>query len=162
MFDTEWVLTEWSLLWEGLKGRPLRLQFCSITCTGVDTAKWEGGATASVALRHITTQCFSCRLYRAEVQRGQERQAAALEEEVTGHVRWLWHVSSLLGLHLCVREFSFQTGPASSPSSSVSSPATGHLNWCVSAEGYPWVVKESPGERLLQKRREESMSPPQQ
>lgn len=87
MFDTEWVLTEWSLLWEGLKGRPLRLQFCSITCTGVDTAKWEGGATASVALRHITTQCFSCRLYRAEVQRGQERQAAALEEEVPGHVR---------------------------------------------------------------------------
>ena len=161
MFDTEWVLTEWSLLWEGLQGRPPPLQFCSITCTGVDTAEREGGATASMALRHITAQCFSCRLYRAEVQRGQERQAAALEEEVPGQVQWLWHVSSLPGLHLCVHETSFQTGPASSTSSSVSSPATGHLNWCVSAEGFSWVVKESPGGRLLQKWREESMSPPQ-
>lgn len=160
MFDTEWALTEWSLLWEGLQGRPPLLQSCSITCTGVDTAEREGGATASVALRHITAQCFSSRLYRAEVQRGQERQAAALEDEVPGHVQWLWHVSSLPGLHLCVHESSFQTGPASSTSSSASSPATGHLNWCMSAEGFSWVVKESPGGRLLQKWREESMSPP--
>ena len=87
MFDTEWALTEWSLLWEGLQGRPPLLQSCSITCTGVDTAEREGGATASVALRHITAQCFSSRLYRAEVQSGQERQAAALEDEVPGHVR---------------------------------------------------------------------------
>lgn len=90
----------------------------------------SGRGATLVALRQITAQCLSSRLYRAEVQRGQERQADALEEEVTGHVWWLWHVSSLLALHLCVHESSFQTGPASSTSSSASSPATGHLNWC--------------------------------
>ena len=126
------------------------------------TAETEEGASASVALRHITMQCLSCRLYRAEVGRGQERQAAALEEGVPGQVWWRWHVSSLLGLHLYMHASSFQTGPTSSTSSSASSPATGHLNWCVSAERCSWVVKESPWGRPLWRRRGGSTSPSQQ
>lgn len=67
----------------GASGQASFLQFCSITCTGADTAEQEGDT--SVALRQITAQCLSPDFLGQGAKRA-GRQARALEEEVTGHV----------------------------------------------------------------------------